>query len=443
MKKIWNNFLSTGHENIKIDEILLNQIKFINYCCAVCILFTLAFGVINLLLGFMTSGYFEIATALLLTANIMYLRMSLNYQATSSFILLIMEVVLVFLLFTGGIEGTGIYWFYIFPPLAFFLKGNRRGFFYILFLYMAIIGGYFLYSYGLVSQFYYNFIEIRQLLSSLTALALLIYYYEKTKDANEEKLKKNEKDIVIKNIFDRQFEEAGEIQRTYIPRNIHNSEYMQVEGYYKPAMEIGGDYFDIFPLDEDRTGVIICDVSSKGIPAALIMVKFRTMIKMIFNLETYKPSQLFSYLNKIIAKEIVGHMFITSMYVVINTKTSEIEFANAGHLPLTIYSFLEKEIITINSADLPIGISEGHQYKDRLRKVAPGDILVLYTDGINETINQNREMYGRERLHMQIKNHSQSSAKEISDNIINDIFHFNKGGNQKDDIALVVIKIEQ
>jgi len=419
----------------------VSQIKFLNYFSMVGIISTFLFALVHLNSGSKTVGYFEIVGVFLAIVNVLYFRLSLNYRLASFMLLFLMTILLVFLLVTGGFQGTGIYWFYTFPALAFFLKGKLHGFFYLLFLYLAVITGYSFHHYGLLSSFYYNFTEIRQLLSSLTAVSLLMYYYEKTKLENEMKIKQNEKEIVMKNIFDRQFEEAGEIQRTYIPQNTHHSEFMQISGYYKPAMEIGGDYFDIFPLNNNRTGAVICDVSSKGIPAALIMVKFRTMIKMMYDINSLKPSQVFSFLNKIIANEIVGHMFITSIYLIINQDTGEIEFANAGHLPMTIYSLKDKKIKTIHSVDLPVGISQDQSYKDHNMKVEPGDVIVLYTDGINEMENQQEEMYGRERLHAQIIKYSAGSAKEISENLIKDLFHYSKGCTQKDDIALVVIKI--
>lgn len=442
MKKILDNFLTSGCDPDKVSSTLLTQIKFINFFTLVGVSSTFIFAILHITSGNRIVGWFEVAGCCLAVVNLLYFRISLNYRFASSAILIFMLLLLLFLLHTGGLKGTGIFWCYTFPLLAFFLKGKIHGFYYLLFFYVSTIASYFFYKHGIIPQFYYSFTEIRQMLSSLTAVSLLVFFYEQIRDDSAQKISLVEKDIVIKNIFDRQFEEAGQIQRAYIPKNEHQSGFIDIAGYYSPAMEIGGDYFDIFPLDEDRTGVIICDVSSKGIPAAMIMVKFRTMIRMIFDLNSYKPSRLFDFINKVISKEMSGHMFITSIYMVLDKKTSQIEYANAGHLPMTIFSARSKEVQTTRAIDLPIGISPDHVYRNHEGSVFPGDIIVLYTDGINEMENPGKEMYGRERFHSQIKKYAECPAKEISEHLIRELFLFSKGSKQNDDIALVVIKIQ-
>ncbi|MDH4198891.1 MAG: PP2C family protein-serine/threonine phosphatase [Spirochaetia bacterium] len=443
LMKIWQNFLNSGCNPKEVTDPVLNQIKFFNFFSLIGISSALFFGLAHLMYGDRNLGYFEVLGSFLAIINVLYFRKSLNFPLASSVILTSMIVLLILLLISGGFHGTGVYWFYTFPALAFFLKGKLRGFLYLFYLYLGVAVFYEFHNYGLISRFYYSSVEIRQLLSSLTAVSLLVFFYEKIKVDNEEKIKQSEKEIVMKNLFDQQFEIAGEIQRTYIPLDTMDSDFFEISSYYKPAMEIGGDYFDIFPLEGEKTGVIICDVSSKGIPAALIMVKLSTMLKMMSEVKSMDACGLLSSLNRNITNQMTNNMFITSIYLVINQIAGQIEFVNAGHLPMTIYSHKDKEIKTIHSKNLPLGISEDEIYKNCVINVSNGDIIVLYTDGINEMQNLHNEMYGRKRLHEQIEKNSEATAKEISAIIIKDLFYFSKGAIQNDDIALMVIKIQK
>ena len=440
MKSMWLNFLTSGYGEAAGNE-LLNQIKLVNIFSAIGICSTGIFVIVHFFQGSMITAWVEATGITLATVNLIYFRISRNYRLASSVILFIMLLLFIFFLIYGGLMGTGIYWFYTFPVLAFFLKGKFHGSLYMLFFYSGTMTIYLLYHYGVINQLYYSFIEIRQMLSSLAAVSLLVYYYEKTRMQSEEKVIQAERTELIKSIFVQQIEEAGEIQKTYIPQKAPQSRYMQIAGYYKPAMEIGGDYFDFFELDDNRTAIIICDVSSKGIPAALIMVKFRTMIKMTDDLKSIEPSQLLSDLNNIIANEIIDHMFITAIYLIINQKTGEVKFSNAGHLPITVYTAKDKKIKSIGSSDMPIGILHGQKYKDHKFNLLSGDIIALYTDGITETFNQVQKMYTKDRLHSQLIEYANSSAEDISGHIIKDIAKYKKGAIQNDDIAMVIVKI--
>jgi sigma-B regulation protein RsbU (phosphoserine phosphatase) len=323
------------------------------------------------------------------------------------------------------------------------MKGVRRGFIYMLILYALTLASYALYEYGFIKKFSYEFIEIRQMLSSLLALSMLVYFYEKVRWENETKIKEDEKEIYIKNIFDKQFQDAGEIQRTFIPEKNFISDYIDVVGYYKPAMEIGGDYFDFFYLDDDRMGVIICDVSSKGIPAALIMVKLRTIVKIYSDLKVLKPHELLTAINKILVNELMSHMFITSIYLTLNNKTGKLEFSNAGHEPMMYYSTQNNTVTAIDDAGLPLGIaSDENMYQNCELSLNKDDIILLYTDGITDMGNKLRELYGHDRLKKFLQESSNLSAREISENLIEEVVRFSEGKNQADDIALVVMKMK-
>jgi len=443
MKKIWKNYLNSGIKPDTSNKHFLKKIKFINAFSLVGISSALGFGFFNIRLGNQATGSAEIALSFLAIINLLYLRYSLNYKTAGRNILFLMYCVLLFLLLFGGVEHTGIFWYYTFPLLAFFLQGKKSGFFYTGLLYLLTALFYLLHDAGYIPLFAYTFIEIRQLFASLFAVTLLVYFYEKIREETEKELQLQEKDIWLKNIFDQQFVDAATIQKSFIPQTI-NSNFIDIVGYYKPAMEIGGDYFDFFPLDDERTGIIICDVSGKGIPAALIMAKIRTVIKTLPNINQLKPEDLLETLNCFLVNESMDSIFITALYMIVNRKTHTVEFSNAGHFPLTYFSKNKMISHEETTQGMPIGITvKENQYFNYQLNVEKGDILVLFTDGFTDMTQKCKNCISWEKVENLIIQNNELSASEISEKLIAEIKNNTDDRNQSDDISLIVVKIKQ
>jgi sigma-B regulation protein RsbU (phosphoserine phosphatase) len=345
------------------------------------------------------------------------------------------------LLISGGIQKTGIFWYYTFPLLAFFLKGRRIGFYYLGFLMLISLFAFLLHKINLVPTFPYSYIELRQLLLSLLAVTLLVYFYEKVRVESDIKIKEHEKEILIKNIFDLQFQQAGEIQRNFIPRKNIILPEIEIVGFYQPVLEIGGDYMDFFYLDADRIAVLVADVSGKGIPAALIMIKLRTLVRSQEFLVKMSASETISFLNRFFRNDPNSDMFITMIYLIINLKTGVIDFSNAGQGPLTYFSKNKKNISTLDCYGMPLGISESHdKFESCHVKLFPGDIITLFTDGISEASNNKGEKYTKEMLYARIQATMDLPGEIISKKIMDEVLQIIEPGKQKDDITLVVIK---
>ncbi|MDH5718519.1 MAG: SpoIIE family protein phosphatase [Spirochaetia bacterium] len=439
----WNNFINSGQSVDQINGTLLYQIKLLNSLSIVGIISLLLFGIVNLLSSNNKIGVTEIMASFIGIINLLFYRKSLNYKFAVNTLLIGMIVMLNILLITGGINGTGIYWYCTFPPLAYFFWGKNKGIFWVLLLFTVGMLIYILSYFNVLPKVYYTIIEIRQMVFSILALSFMIGFYEKVLKDKEYIIEKQEKDGIIKNIYDKQLEHAGKIQKNYIPKESITNDKLDVSGYYKPAIEIGGDYFDFFNLSENKTGFIIADVSSKGVPAALVMVKFRTIIKMLLRSNIIKPAKLFSELNLLLYKENIDEMFITSLLVIYDKEEQSITILNAGHQPLIYYSKQKNKIYSIKAKSPPLGIFTDVKYNVYKINIKENDILVMYTDGITEMFNQAGIIYGKQRLLKQISKTVSLSSKNIIDGIVTDVFNFNiKNNKQDDDIALVTIKIK-
>ena len=440
--KTWDKYLNSGLPESATSSSLVYKVQLLNSFSLIGITSALVFGFINLKNGNLLTGTIEITASFLGVLNVLIFRKTLNFNLAANSILFGMILLLNYLLIAGGYEKTGIFWFFTFPALAFFFTGLKKGVWWMLFLYGTSLLSYAFYQYGILSSFAYNFIELRQMFFSLFAVSMLMLFYEKLRRENEKKIEKNEKDQIIKNLYDQQLEEAENIQKTFIPDDSINSKILNISGFYKPSIEIGGDYFDFLDMGKNYTGIIIADIMGKGIPAALVMVKFRTILKMLLRKSITNPIKILSEANHILCGENKDFMFITAILAVFDEKNKILTIVNAGHIPMLWYSEKSKEIKNIFIKTKPLGISEKTVYKSLKTRLNKGDIILLFTDGLTETFNSSGKMYGEENLKKQIIKYSKLKSEEIIEKIMSDVYRFSGKKHLPDDISMVIMKIK-
>jgi len=244
-------------------------------------------------------------------------------------------------------------------------------------------------------------------------------------------------------ILDDQIKQATEIQEGMNPKRFLNREKYQVKGYTRAAKGVGGDYFDFMLLEDGRLVVLISDVSGKGISASLVMVLIKTVVTTYLHLfgTHLRPDKLLATINDVMCSQAHIDKFATFLFTVLDPETGELDFTNGGHGPVYIYR-AKTELCTQQKLEgLPIGIVDGNEYRLAKTNLEKDDILFLFTDGINEAWNDKKEEYGLERLIPKIKEYASLTAKEICDNIIEDLDVFAKdAAEQHDDLTLVVLK---
>jgi serine phosphatase RsbU (regulator of sigma subunit)/pSer/pThr/pTyr-binding forkhead associated (FHA) protein len=229
---------------------------------------------------------------------------------------------------------------------------------------------------------------------------------------------------------------ARRMQRSLLP-----SAPPQVPGYfffdyYQPARQVGGDYYDYVQLPGGRHAVIVGDVAGKGVPAALLMARLSADVRFALASEA-DPAKALEGINEGFARRDWSDKFVTMLAAVLNPATSELTIVNAGHMaPLLRRRDGSVMEIGEEAAGLPLGVAEGIGYESYKLQVEPGDVLTIFTDGFSEAMNNERELYGIERLKKELGNPAMSVV-DFGQHILDDVNKFVDGYDQSDDMCLV------
>lgn len=237
---------------------------------------------------------------------------------------------------------------------------------------------------------------------------------------------------------------ATNIQKSLIPKKIPKYSGIEISAYYNSAKEVGGDYYDFFDLDEKRLGIVVADVSGKGVPGAMVMVMVRSILKA----EAYSNRTAFNTMvktNKYIFKDIQPGMFVTAFYGILDTEKKMLQFVNAGHNHLIVYKKNQNKCETYSEPGIPLGIQDSAGFQDTMRgkmlKLEKGDIVIQYTDGITEAKNISHDEFEMDRLIQSIVNNNTLSTDLLIKAIMNDVKKFCGDAPQYDDIAIVAIRV--
>jgi serine phosphatase RsbU (regulator of sigma subunit)/anti-sigma regulatory factor (Ser/Thr protein kinase) len=232
-----------------------------------------------------------------------------------------------------------------------------------------------------------------------------------------------------------ELEVAALIQQTLLPKELPSIKGWNVDAFYRPARAVGGDFYDFIDLGNSRLGVVIGDVTDKGVPAALVMATCRSMLRAAaFNHDS--PSAVLADVNDVLVPEIPPAMFVTCLYAIIDTDAGEVVFANAGHnLP---YVRTADGVIELRATGMPLGLMPGMDYDDKVHELSDGDIMVLTSDGITEAHNPVGEMYGFSRLMGRV---AATKNNDMVNSLVGDLERWTgPDAEQEDDITLVVVR---
>ena len=208
------------------------------------------------------------------------------------------------------------------------------------------------------------------------------------------------------------------------------------------AKEVGGDFYDYFPIDENRLCFLIADVSGKGTPAALFMMTAKTMIK-DYAMTLDSTSEIFTTVNARLSENNEAGMFATAWIGIIDKRTMTLQYTNAGHnYPVFKRRGQPCEWIRDKHGLFLAGM-EFTQYKQAERKLEPGDRIVLYTDGVTEAHDANKNLYGEDRLEAVIERTKDETGDQVVEAIVDDVNEYAKGVPQFDDITMIVLTIKE
>lgn len=236
---------------------------------------------------------------------------------------------------------------------------------------------------------------------------------------------------------------ASEIQHAILPRIFppfpENECEVDLAALMRAAKDVGGDFYDFFRIDKEHIGLVMADVSGKGIPAAIFMAVSRTLIRAI-GLQGFSPEVCITKANDLLCCESAESMFVTVFYAIYNIYTGELEYCNGGHnSPFILRADGKLEQMPMSTNCL-VGVIEGCSYTKEKMKINVGDTLLMYTDGVNEAFNVNLEEYGEARMEKILSALNGKTCREIIDGQLEDVKRFAEGAEQSDDITIMALK---
>jgi sigma-B regulation protein RsbU (phosphoserine phosphatase) len=275
---------------------------------------------------------------------------------------------------------------------------------------------------------------------------LAVQFNEMTKDIEDLLAQKQEKERL-----EQELKIARKIQMSLLPQGPLLMPGLALTAHCEPAREVGGDYYYFLPLDEHRLGLLIADVSGKGTSAALYMAELKGL--MLSLTELYRsPRQLLIEANRIISHHLDTRSFITMTYAVIDVRARTLTYARAGHCPL-IYlpgphaAAQGVRILAPDGLVLGLKIDNGEMFERLLQEdslsLGPGDLFVLFTDGISEAMNPVDECFGEARLGDLVQEHGHMPFEELRERILREIRTFVGTASQHDDMTMLLLKVEE
>lgn len=227
------------------------------------------------------------------------------------------------------------------------------------------------------------------------------------------------------------------IQQTLLPKSVPELDGWQVSAYYQPAREVGGDFYDFLELPDGRIGLVVGDVTDKGVPAALVMATTRTMIRAAAH-RLRSPGDVLERVNDILHPDIPPNMFVTCLGALLDPKTGRLQYANAGHdLPYLRHA---NGVTELRATGMPLGLMPGMRYEEKEVVLEPGDSILFYSDGLVEAHDPQREMFGFPRLQGLVGAHK-TGGEKLVDFLLHELDRFTgKDWEQEDDITLVTLQ---
>lgn len=245
----------------------------------------------------------------------------------------------------------------------------------------------------------------------------------------------------IKQSLTEEINYTEQLQKSILPSEFPNKKLFDVAATSIPSKNIGGDFYDYMKLKEGKYALIIADVSGKGLNAGFFMVMTRSVLR-VYASQIDNPAKILEQTNKHIFYDSKKGMFVTCFLAIVDTKNKTITYSNAGHIPQYLVkkaSMNEDYITEMYVGGKPLGFVESPSYKNKKISYEKSDTIVMFTDGVTETFNENNEEYGENKLKDILKNEYDSSSELLKD-IVDETIYFRADAPQFDDITLLIAK---
>ena len=246
-----------------------------------------------------------------------------------------------------------------------------------------------------------------------------------------------EQEIRERERIEQEMRVARSIQQASLPEKVPELEGWQISPFYRPAREVGGDFYDFFELEDGQLGLVVGDATGKGVPAALVMASARSMLRAIAQASDYSPGDVLGRVNDALVADIPPNMFVTCFCAILDPERGSLRYANAGHdVPYLHRSGGPEEL---RARGMPLGLMPGMGYEEKETILQAGEAALLYSDGLVEAHDPEGEMFGFPRLRELIAEHGEESSLE--DLLLEELHSFvGEGWEQEDDITLLTLR---
>jgi serine phosphatase RsbU (regulator of sigma subunit) len=290
-------------------------------------------------------------------------------------------------------------------------------------------------------SYHHALIPYGNLAGKVVVLAMIVAILSALKNALEDQYEAERRVVV------RELEIGSEVQRRLLPSEAPDIAGLDVGFLYRPARQLGGDYYDTFALSSERIAIAVGDVSGKGLPSALLMASLQSLVRTDLAAREGNLTSFARELNEHLYEQTADERYVTLFFAVLDTSTMALHYVNAGHNPPLYFrkwtlSRQSSRAEMLDKGGPPLGLFSDSRYLSGRACLQEGDVLVLYTDGILDAANTKQDQFGEERLRETVRASLSLSASEICQRVVDQMDAFSADSPQWDDVTLAVVKVK-
>jgi serine phosphatase RsbU (regulator of sigma subunit) len=247
---------------------------------------------------------------------------------------------------------------------------------------------------------------------------------------------------MLRQSIEQELRVARQIQQALLPKDLPRFPGYELSAYYRPAREVGGDFYDFLELEDGRLGLVVGDATGHGVPAALVMANTQSVLRAVAQRGGgggAAPSEALAEANEVLFTYIPPNMFVTCFYGILEPMSGRLTYANAGHnLPCRRHNDEAQEL---RARGMPLGLMPGMSYEEQETVLVPGDGVLFYSDGLTEAHDPRGEMFGTPRLRELVEEHEEGADGSLVDHLLKELSGFvGDGWEQEDDVTLVTLR---
>jgi sigma-B regulation protein RsbU (phosphoserine phosphatase) len=269
-------------------------------------------------------------------------------------------------------------------------------------------------------------------------IAVIVGISLSTYDRMRAQIEASYRDLRKKEALERELSIAREVQRELLPRGVPQFRGVELAGICIPAKAVGGDYYDYVQLGEAQLGLVVADVSGKGVAAALHMACLQASVRSLFRVRP-DIGRLTAELNDHLYHSSSGSRYATMFVGCLDVSTGSFSYSNAGHHPPLLLR--GDKVVRLSEGGVPLGLFEGCSYRSERHQLSPGDLLALFTDGITETPNADGEEYGEARLLELLRRVGDRPLNGVVEQVLDEVARWSGGAEAHDDVTVVLARV--